>query len=247
MNVKAILRRCLPQDVKRHYARIAHPEDMARYDTLRAAPVTDPMDMSFRPFLEQRAIFFHIPKTAGISVAQSLFGCRAGQHMLFYEYKRAFSAREFRQFYKFTFVRNPWDRLVSAYHYMRDGGMSELDARQAEDSVHRYPVFSDFVEHYMTRPGFETKLHLRSQWQFICASETAAPELDFVGRFETLAADFATIARRLNRDETLPHRNAGASRQKQDYRSFYTDRTAEIVAQAYARDIALFGYRFEDV
>lgn len=70
-------------------------------------------------------------------------------------------------------------------------------------------------------------------------------EVDFIGRFEKIDEDFDHIAGRLGLDVSLPRRNAGTSRPR-DYRQLYTDRTAEIVAKAYARDIALFGYDFEN-
>lgn len=243
MTFKSKMRQSLPQDLLRLYTQIFYPEEMAKYRGLRETPPSSPHDYSLVPFLQRRAIFFHIPKCAGISVAETLFGCRAGGHMGLHSYKNAFSHREFSSFFKFTFVRNPWDRLASAYFFLREGGINEQDKHQAAQSVDRFADFTAFVEGFISQEDFGKFLHLKPQYSFVCASPESAPEVDFIGRYEQVRDDFATISGELGLDLELPHRNAGASRPR-DYRTLYTDRTAEIVAQAYARDIALFGYTF---
>lgn len=242
MSFRHKLRGSLPADALRLYTRLAHPQEMAHYRRLRETPPRSEQDTSLKPFLERRAIFFHIPKCAGLSVSRELFGCRGGGHMGLHAYRQAFSAREFGRFYKFTFVRNPWDRLVSAYFFLRDGGLNE-DDRQRAEQIARYPDFTAFVEEFIAREPFARILHLRPQHSFLCASDTSPPEVDFIGRFERIGEDFARVSRALGLDRELPRRNAGASR-PEGYRQLYTERTAAIVAEAYARDIALFGYSF---
>jgi hypothetical protein len=69
--------------------------------------------------------------------------------------------------------------------------------------------------------------------------------VDRVLRFENLSAEFAEVGRKIfGREEPLPVTNV--SRDRRDYRTFYNDATAEIVARAYADDIASFGYKFDD-
>lgn len=246
MSLKQTIRSVAPHDLLRHYTRIFHPQEMAVYDQLRKTPPQSPNDTSLRPCLERRAIFFHIPKCAGISVARELFGCRAGGHFTLHNYQTAFSQREFLSFYKFTFVRNPWDRLASAYFFLRGGGLTELDHQNSERTVCRFSDFTAFVEGYIARCDFTEILHLRSQHSFLCASDRSPPEVDFIGRFERLSDDFAKIGNVLGIDRQLSHRNAAGSRPQGSYREFYTERTAQIVADAYAyaRDIELFDYRF---
>lgn len=243
MTFKQRLRAQLPQDLLRLYTRAAHPAEMAEYRRLRAVVPRSAEDISLKPFVERRAIFFHIPKCAGLSVSRELFGCRGGGHMGLHAYRHAFTAREFARFYKFTFVRNPWDRLVSAYFFLKDGGLNADDRQSAEASITRFPDFTAFVEDFIAREDFGRVLHLRSQHSFLCTSPESPPAVDFIGRFERIAEDFATVSRALGLNKVLPRHNAGASR-PEGYRQLYTDRTAEIVAQAYARDIALFGYSF---
>lgn len=69
--------------------------------------------------------------------------------------------------------------------------------------------------------------------------------VDFVGSFETLAADFAVVAERLGLDgASLPKRNVSPHRH---YSTWYSDKTRTIVAERFARDIAAFDYTFEDI
>jgi hypothetical protein len=62
-----------------------------------------------------RCIFIHIPKTAGASIALSLFN-EPPRHVHYRDFEIA-NPDKFRRYFKFAFVRNPWDRLVSSYFY----------------------------------------------------------------------------------------------------------------------------------
>ena len=66
--------------------------------------------------------------------------------------------------------------------------------------------------------------------------------VDFVGRFENLTADFRSVCQTIGVSATLP----AFKRTVLDYRGYYTDRTAELVADRFARDIAKFGYVFDE-
>ncbi|WP_423219761.1 hypothetical protein [Cognatiyoonia koreensis] len=88
-------------------------------------------------------------------------------------------------------------------------------------------------------------MHLKEQHLFLRLPGRGIG-VDFVGRFERLNEDFDLIAKRLGRDVKLEHRNASTLR-KTDYRDAYTPQMIEVVAKAYARDIAYFGYGFDGV
>jgi hypothetical protein len=237
------LRRLAPHDAVRLHRRLVAPRSYRRMQAMRTAPVLDADSVSLAPFVERRAIFVHIPKCAGLALSKAVFGCRGGAHMPIESYMLAFSRAEFRSFFKFTVVRNPWDRVVSAYHFLSEGGLGESDRRMAETSVALYPDFPSFVEGFIGGGDFNRILHFRQQWRFLCLTPSSPPEVDFVGRFETLSDDFRTICERIGVSPELVHVNRGRSR-PQGYRELYDERSADIVARAYARDIALFGYAF---
>ena len=115
---------------------------------------------------EFRCIFIHIPKTAGTSVSETLFG-RASRHVPYFEYERA-NPWKFRRYFKFAFVRNPWDRLVSTYFFLHKGGMNEADRRWAAQHIPAYPDFDTFVRDWVTPGNVRSWVHFLPQHYFIC-------------------------------------------------------------------------------
>jgi hypothetical protein len=187
-----------------------------------------------------RAIFIHIPKTAGTSVAQALFG--GSWHAPYFEYERV-NPRKFRQFFKFSFVRNPWDRVVSTYFFLKKGGMNEMDRRFAAENLARCDSFAAFVEFWLNEKNIWSWTHFKPQHYFICDANLRVC-MDFVGRTETLDADFHHICQRLGVVAELTWTNKGNHR---PYSEYYTDDLRERVAAVYADDIAIFGYQFNAV
>jgi chondroitin 4-sulfotransferase 11 len=186
-----------------------------------------------------RAIFIHIPKTAGSSVSQSLFGkARSNPHAPYSEYERI-NPRKFRRYFKFTFVRNPWDRVVSSYFYLRD----ELGPQMSwyAHEIAPYPDFAGFVRSWLTAANVRSSVHFKPQHMFICDASLRL-RVDFVGRVETIEADFRHVCLRLGVAAALDWTNRSNHRPYQDY---YTDELQDIVGAVYANDIALFGYRFD--
>jgi chondroitin 4-sulfotransferase 11 len=68
-------------------------------------------------FHSKKCIFVHIPKTAGTSVTDALFGTPRPRHRPLQWYE-GMEPELYKEYFKFAFVRNPWDRLVSGYHYV---------------------------------------------------------------------------------------------------------------------------------
>jgi hypothetical protein len=190
-----------------------------------------------------RCVFIHIPKTAGSSVVYSLFRSRSA-HIPYRDFEAA-NPEKFRDYFKFAFVRNPWDRLVSGYFYLRNGG-APVHQKWVEQNIAPYADFADFVRSWLTRENVRSEQRFRPQLfrpqhYFIC-DENLRRRVDFIGRFETIDADFCTICARLNITAKLEHLNAS---DHGHYSEYYTDELRERVIAAYAEDIAIFGYRFD--
>lgn len=113
----------------------------------------------------------------------------------------------------FAFVRNPWERMVS---YRCRAGLDEAAWQK---------MLREFVD---------------PQVDYIC-DDDGRMLVDFMGRFESLAEDFATVCRLLAIERTLPRLNAS---EHGHYREFYDEATKQLVARLYAEDIERFGYRF---
>ncbi len=188
-----------------------------------------------------QCIFVHIPKNAGLSISYTLFGNTGGSHRKIKNYKKIFSPATFKKYYKFTFVRNPWDRLVSTFFFLKNGGLTEKDRIWAEENIALYTDFDSFVKSWLSEENINKSLHFQHQHEFL-ENEKGEILLDFIGRFETIESDFKIIANTLKIDRTLKKSNA--SRRKEDYRSYYNEETKNRVAEVYAKDIQLFNYQF---
>jgi len=221
--------------------------DFQRTQKLRI--VDTDIGYSLKPYVEKKCIFVHIPKTAGISVCQALFNNLAGGHTTIKKYQISFSKYEFDSFFKFTFVRNPWSRLFSAYNFLKKGGMNNIDKNWASRNLSDYGNFDDFVKRWVTTSNIEKYIHFIPQYRFLCIPNRDEIKVDFLGFFENLEEDFAYIARQLSMADnvTLKHKNKTASNDKKiDYREFYNAETCDIVSEVYKKDIELFGYNFDN-
>jgi hypothetical protein len=184
-------------------------------------------------------IFIHIPKTGGSSVAHSLFGTNS-RHVPYYEYQHV-SPAKFRRFFKFAFVRNPWDRIVSTYLFLQRGGMNDQDRVWGDANLRFYADFASFVRGWVNEDNVRSWVHFVPQADFIL-DDADRLMVDFLGRFERLGDDFRQVADRLGCDAQLPKINATG---REHFTSYYDEESYAIVRRVYARDIAAFGYEFE--
>jgi hypothetical protein len=190
-----------------------------------------------------RSIFVHIQKTAGSSIEGALWTAdpaieshlRDGRRHQFAREVRATLAPEvWRDYFKFAFVRNPWDRLVSWYAMCkRNPGSNKFSAYVNAVA----PTFEDFVTKATTGMGVRTTCN---QLDYV-SDDDGAVIVDFVGRYERLDEDFAVVRERLRLPQGLPHLNQTPHG---EYRGYYSAASRDIVARRFARDIAHFGYEF---
>ena len=185
-----------------------------------------------------RCVFIHIPKAAGTSLTRTLFDSPS-RHLHYTEYECA-NPRKFRSYFKFTFVRNPYDRLFSAYTFLKKGGLNELDRCWAEQNLASFPDFESFVRGWVTPENIQTWVHFKPQHFWICDASLKL-KVDFVGRFEQMDADVAIVQQRLKLPVVpLPKINV-TDRSVKDPVA-YTAEMRAIVENAYRQDIELFAY-----
>ena len=208
-----------------------------------------------------KAIFVHIPKTAGQSVEQVFLsylgldqqsrpalllrektereqGPPRLAHLTATEYTEHdyLSDEQFSEYFSFSFVRNPWSRVKSFYSYLK------FDEKMP---------FEQFVvdELLVQMQGDKYGWFLKPQVNYVLDAN-GSPLVDFIGRFERLQSDFDTIMQRLGLPRTeLPMINSSsifindATRKPSPIK--YTPQMIDKVAQLYAQDIAVFEYEFE--
>ena len=128
-------------------------------------------DFSLKPYDDHHCIFIHITKTAGTSVAKSLFNYLP-YHYTAIDYRVIYGARTYDHYFKFAFVRNPWDRLYSAYRYFKAGGWNDDDKTWARQHLAPYDDFNRFVQQWLTADNIKKHIHFKPQCEFICDSES---------------------------------------------------------------------------
>ena len=191
-------------------------------------------------FKRLSCVYIHIPRVAGTSVATSLFG-REVLHTTLRDYQA--TGNNLTSYWKFAIVRNPWDRLVSAFEYLKRGGMAGYPYDQVMGSLitKRDMSFERFVKGWL--PGRALSyIHFYPQIHFISSKEGAIGA-DFLGRYESLDCDFDVIASKLGIDASLPRLNQ--SSRSRDYRQYYTPDLVDLVEEVYADDVRLLDYTFE--
>jgi hypothetical protein len=210
-----------------------------------------------------RFLFFHIAKTGGMSVRETLepfcvepekfvmrrppkmIGERVNPlykvwetlllHAKASDVKRELPPEIFDAYFKFVFVRNPWDWLVSMYHFVL-----RESAAARHDEVKALGSFDSYVEWAVSTANPFPKGVSGVQSEMITDTDGSLL-VDFVGAYENLAQDFAEVTKILGIQASLPHINQSVHR---DYQTYYNDHTRAIVAEHFRSDIEMFGYSF---
>jgi hypothetical protein len=150
---------------------------------------------------------------------------------------------EYHRYFKFAFVRNPWDRLVSCYMSKLVIAGPGFNMRPYGDvTLRRDMTFKEFAEAVCRIRDEESDPHFRSQHIVICDDGPGKGILaDFVGRFENLEEDFGIVAKRLGLESNLPETVSSTDlKGLRPYRDFYDGRLAEIVGECYRDDAKVF-------
>jgi len=210
---------------------------------------------------KHKCIFIHIPKTAGMSINsffhpevnfyqdvpnyEILFGwCPKRQlHMQHATAKQLLETEliteeQWNDYYKFTFVRNPWDRAYSDYKWIQ--GFSGI-----------YGGFKDFInkagdfDQILNNKSSMNYLgdHLQLQTDFFDFEGFYKP--DFIGRFENFPKDILKILKDLEIKKSFDI-FINTSKREKDYSLFYTNTFMHLISKKYYLDIELLNYQFED-
>ncbi|MGA9575901.1 MAG: sulfotransferase family 2 domain-containing protein [Lysobacterales bacterium] len=180
-------------------------------------------------------IFIHINKTAGTSVGNAI-GLPIKHHQTAREVIAKIGREKWNRAYKFTLVRNPWDKVVSHYEYRRKKNKNDLSEREIPFNEWVKKTYGPDKDpfYYDNEKAFQPQI----EW---LKDDEGNISIDFVGKFETIDEDFERIKSTIGISAELPHLNAS---KRAGYRSYYDDQTREIVAQWFREDIETFDYQF---
>ena len=181
-------------------------------------------------------IFIHINKTAGTSIGKAI-GLPVKHHLTATEIIARIGLDKWNTAYKFTVVRNPWDKVVSHYEYRRKKNKTEIASRNIPFSEWVKMTYGeDKNTFYYNNPrSFQPQADWLKDSQGIIS-------MDYVIRFESINEDFNHVKSVIGLDAALPHLNASA---RAGYQSYYDDETRDIVAHWFREDIDEFGYSFD--
>jgi hypothetical protein len=235
-------------------------------------------DSSGDPILidPHKAIYLAVPRVASKSVravVADLLGIKTHVSMYAVSFPHVSKNKiraDYPDYFKFGFVRDPWDRVASVYFgKVRPGKyllylprltmlpirftwVYSLLSRLGNDRI-RFPLmrgplitpdisFDDFVELVARTSDPDIDPHLRSQHLFM-TDEQGRPLADFVGRSETLGEDFGKIRRSLGIESIdVPRLGATKGHTGTDYSRYYSQHAWELVRRRYREDIEMFGY-----
>ncbi|MCB2096857.1 MAG: sulfotransferase family 2 domain-containing protein [Parvularculaceae bacterium] len=140
-----------------------------------------------------------------------------------------------RDYFKFAFVRNPWDRLVSCWmNKVVEGNFFNFD----EADLQRMREFGNFVDYVAGLNIIRCDRHLALQSSLIDLNN-----VDFVGRMERFDDDLSVVFQKVGLElSAIDRKNVSAARTS--YRDYYDARTVEKAREIYRKDISLFGYEF---
>jgi chondroitin 4-sulfotransferase 11 len=183
---------------------------------------------------KHKFIFVHIPRTGGSSIEISLgrglgtlkgnntvIGTFQDKHWTCSNYK-AENPSEWKSFFKFSFVRNPWDRAISTYEWLK---MHKTHPHRTTDSFKKWLL--------SIKPNCNS---YKTQSEYI--NET----IDFVGRYENLHEDWAYVQGKIfplgHKPAPLPHINK--TKRHGDY---HDKETIDFVSNYYREEIESYGYK----
>lgn len=185
-------------------------------------------------FLDKKCVFFHIPKTAGISISNSLFGDVKWGHRSVDFYKSHYGEKVFNSLYKFCFVRNPYNRLFSAYTFLKEGGINNQDLEFSNSYLQEFASFDEFVLKGLEKEEIMNWVHFKPQYTFVC-DENDNIVMDFIGKMENLKADFNTVCKHLNIESELQKLNMSSAKKNE-----FSEEVKAMIKLKYQKDFNLF-------
>ena len=180
-----------------------------------------------------QATFIHIPKNAGTSIthwlisytntSQPMEKVHGGKHADQYRVEKFLRQRNQTLGFTFCVVRNPWDRLVSTYHYYIKRG--QINPKKLS--------FDDFIKGKW-KEGNKWGCSRKQQHQYYY-------DMDIILRYENLEEDFKQIQDFYGIKKDLGTKNTSKHK---DYKSYYNQERIDIVAEHCKKDIKIFNYDF---
>lgn len=203
---------------------------------------------------EKKVVYLEMPKVANTSIKASILGCQnkdysVGKiHTLADDYMVCQLNEKQRRNFAFTFVRNPFERVVSCYEgkYHKDRKELGKDREHLWFDFYLFGYiredrgFENFVRRIYRIPDWIKDFHFLPQYNIVYDKEGKCM-VDYVEKIENINEKYPYLQEKYGLGE-LPHMNQSGKKPWMDY---YTKDTARMVYHMYKKDIEVFGYRKE--
>lgn len=209
-------------------------------------------------------VYLHIPKTGGMSIGSTL-NYLTGVDERYEGFKihhDDLTQDILENYFVFTFVRNPWDRLYSQYKfrnfihtqysfdYFANNHSDVFHTQFNVENIENIPKRLDMTNMKVRSDWYAEFVHLPSQYQYIHGRYNDGldklPYINYIGRFENLQSDFNKVCKLLGLSKAkLPYKNeANPFAIKRNYREVYNSDTIETVKRTFIDDVKYFNYEF---
>ena len=192
-----------------------------------------PILQSIRYRYFDKFIYIHINKTGGSSVERALN--LPHEHKTALEKIAEMGWNQWNKRFVFTVIRNPWDKVVSHYHYRVQTNQTNLGIRPIDFKEWIKLSYGENDPRYYDKPKM-----FMPQLDWI-SDKNGEILVDIIYRFENLREDFEKICIKLDRKVILPHLK---SSQHDHYQEYFNEETKIIIARWFRKDIETFNYQF---
>jgi len=190
----------------------------------------------YKKFLQKNSILVHIPKTAGRSIINSIYGndLKNCGHRTYFFYKYLFTKKRIKNMYTFSFVRNPYSRLFSAYNFLKKGGENLHDLNAKRDYIDSFKDLNEFINFGLENAVKNNVIHFVPQYNFV--THKGKILIDYVGKFESLEKDLKVISSKVDFESSFQLTKS----EKNTYN--FTEENCDIIESVYLRDFLIFNY-----
>lgn len=190
-----------------------------------------------------KCIYIHIPKAAGTSLNKAIYGRTLG-HYTADEIQSRFP-KLFGKAFVFSFVRNPWDRVLSAYRFAKVGKTDSMGMYRPEQyQIPEFDSFERFLFEWLAKEDMnKIDFVFQPQSKFVLGKDGKIL-VDYIGKVESLNEDIKRVESVLGKVINVGRENTTSI--KSDYRSAYVnDDMIELVRSLYHDDATQFDYTFD--
>jgi len=212
---------------------------------------------------KHKFIFFHSQKTGGTSITDAIFPhlgeedevigynkYKKNSESSLYKHSSCLTVHKsmdidvYRDYFKFAFVRNPYDLFVSLYHWWQKTPSWD-DTSLLQTRLSKIENFEKFCRRYKQHKKPYNFLYddylFNRQYKYFFFDDT--PLCNFIGRYETLQEDYDKICKIIEMPpSTLKRLNT--SERETDYRVYYNENCIKYVKRKYRKELKTFNYKF---